>query len=121
MKNQRIGDLLKEFELLKGVVHHSQHELNIKDAMKRQSEIAGELEKLGVDAGPLSIPPPPFGWNGCETGRGDIWDRMEEEDRTAEALHGCVHDRQVYELWRAIAVTAIVMCMIAVVLFLRTL
>lgn len=128
MTQQRIGNLLKEFELLKGVIHHSQDERKIKDATKRQSKIADELKELGVDAGPLSIAPPPFGWNGCDTGNGsDIWDRMKEEDdewtRQAkrQGMHGCVHDRQVYELWRALAITAVVMCLMGLVLLYRTL
>lgn len=47
----------------------------------------------------------------------DIWDRMKEEDDAAEAWHGCIHDREVIDLWRALAITAVVMCLGFAVVF----
>jgi len=92
--------------MMKSIIHDkSESRERIGFAMDTQQKYADDLREIGVDPGPLSIPPPPFGWNGYET--------KEEQ--------GSIHDRQVAELWIALAITAVVMCMMGFVLLYRTL
>jgi len=45
----------------------------------------------------------------------DIWDKLKEEDSVETET--CVHCQQIQEIWKALMITAVVMCLGFIVVF----